>query len=88
MQILRLRRIHARVPLRNDDDAFFFAEGVNELDRALASNCKRQNRVRKQNRVSNRQNRKNPIVAAFPVAGVAGLNHADEIASHECPYIK
>jgi hypothetical protein len=88
MQVLRLRRVDARIPLRHDYNAFFFAEGVDELNRALPPHRKRQNRVRKQYRVSNRQNRKNPIVTAFPVAWVAGLNHADEIASHECPYIK
>jgi hypothetical protein len=42
--------------------------------------------VREQNRIPYWQDRQTLIVAAFPLT--ARLNYANEIACHECPYIK
>jgi hypothetical protein len=82
MQILWLRRVHARIALRHHHNGLLLAQRIDQLDRALSSHRQRQYRMGEQHRIPHRQDRQHLDIAHFPLIRVAGLNHANKIASH------
>jgi hypothetical protein len=59
------------------------------LNGAFASYSQRKNRMRKENGVAHRQYRENPALwAVFAAFGIAGMDDAEKVASHECLLIR
>ena len=92
-EIGRLRGVLPRVALSDHDDGALLAEGLNEMDGAVAADCQRQNGMRKQDRVAQG---KHGVAApggrrtAFLFlggAGTAGTNNAQKITGHESTFI-
>ena len=61
VQIGWLRRVHARLALRHDDDGFVFAQRVNQLHRTVPPDSQRQHRVGEEHRVAHWQNGQRPL---------------------------
>ena len=93
VQIARLRRVQARIPLRRHHDRPFVAQRLDELDGAFPAHRQRQHGMGKQDGIANRQNWQDPsarrgFAALVLLIAIGGFNDAEKVASHECPYIK
>jgi hypothetical protein len=64
IQVAGLRTVHAFVALGDHHDGLLLSQGLNELNRALPADGKRQYGMGKQHRATNRQNRQNPALRA------------------------
>ena len=73
------------IPLRHHKDRLLLAERLNKLYRALTAHRQRQNRMRKEDRIANRQNRYRPLAVRLLAAlGVfrCWFNYTYEIVCH------
>jgi hypothetical protein len=76
--------VQVGVALGDDDDGFFVAERLDELDGAFAPDGEGENGVGKENSIADWEHGDDAarLRGAFGIA-LAGVNHAEEVAGHE-----
>ena len=78
-----------RVTLSNNDDGLFLTKRLDKLNGAFASDRQWKNSVRKENGVAYGEDGQSaPFWAMLALFGIARMDDAEKVASHECLLIR